>query len=88
MKKLLITATLLTLVATPANAADNVVQTDRGPVQGAATRTYTTYSAVPFAAPPVGTLRWASPQPPAPLVGATKRDNAPLRPDRWRRHAQ
>ncbi|MFD1050948.1 hypothetical protein ACFQ1S_38190, partial [Kibdelosporangium lantanae] len=42
MRKLLITAALLTLVATPANA---------GPAPA-----YSTFTGIPFAAPPVGAL--------------------------------
>ena len=38
-----------------------LVQTDRGPVQGAATDTARQFTGIPFAAPPVGDLRWKPP---------------------------
>jgi para-nitrobenzyl esterase len=39
-----------------------VVVTDRGPVQGTAEGSTWAYLGIPFAAPPIGSLRWAAPQ--------------------------
>ncbi len=55
---------------TPAKTADaaaptGVVQTDAGPVQAVDRDGMRTYFAVPYAAPPVGDLRWAAPAPAA-----------------------
>ncbi|HEY8091123.1 MAG TPA: carboxylesterase family protein, partial [Polyangiaceae bacterium] len=38
-----------------------LIQTDRGPVQGAATDTARQFTGIPFAAPPLGDLRWKPP---------------------------
>ena len=46
-------------------AASDVVRTDRGPVSGLETATTEQYLGIPYAAPPVGGLRWQPPQPPA-----------------------
>ena len=40
-----------------------VVSTDNGPVKGAATQTVREFLGIPYAAPPVGDLRWQPPQP-------------------------
>jgi para-nitrobenzyl esterase len=45
--------------------ATNGTKTDRGRVQGVETPTLTKYLGIPYAAPPVGDLRWRPPQPPA-----------------------
>lgn len=57
-----------TPVATPvADQADNaIVETDAGPVRGVVTAEARFFQAIPFAAPPVGDLRWQSPQPVTP----------------------
>ncbi|MEV4092715.1 carboxylesterase/lipase family protein [Streptosporangium saharense] len=52
--------------AAPACAADTTVQTDRGAVCGLVTNGVRSWLAVPYAAPPVGELRWAPPQRHAP----------------------
>ena len=50
----------------PATAsAHGVVRTDKGPVQGVKTPAINKYLGIPFAAPPVGDLRWRPPQAPA-----------------------
>src|SRR3954471_4592073 len=54
--------------AAPACTADTLVNTDKGPVCGMVNSGVTSYLGVPFAAPPVGTLRW---QPPAPVAAWT-----------------
>lgn len=50
---------------------DPVVQTESGKVQGIATEsaTVTVFKGIPYAAPPVGDLRWKEPQPPLPWEG-------------------
>jgi len=40
------------------------VQTDRGPVRGLVGEDVRTFQGIPYAAPPVGALRWQPPQPP------------------------
>jgi para-nitrobenzyl esterase len=54
------------MFATSARAADNLqVKTDKGKVQGklSTDRQVRTFLGIPFAAPPVGPLRWKAPQP-------------------------
>ena len=46
-----------------------VVATDAGKVQGAVAGVVASWKGIPFAAPPVGDLRWRAPQPPAPWSG-------------------
>ncbi|HWY15973.1 MAG TPA: carboxylesterase family protein [Rhizomicrobium sp.] len=61
-----LTATLL-LVTVPAVAG--VVPTESGLVRGARQGGIDVYKAIPFAAPPLGRLRWREPQPVAPWNG-------------------
>eukprot|EP01128_Nolandella_sp_AFSM9_P012705 TRINITY_DN9535_c0_g1_i1.p1 TRINITY_DN9535_c0_g1~~TRINITY_DN9535_c0_g1_i1.p1 ORF type:complete len:540 (+),score=106.52 TRINITY_DN9535_c0_g1_i1:27-1622(+) len=42
-----------------------VVQTTNGPVQGLVTAVGRSFKGIPYAAPPVGSLRWASPETPS-----------------------
>lgn len=59
--------TLGALMTPTAQAADGpVVRTDSGPVRGLITGEARTFQGIPFAAPPVGDLRWAPPQRPEP----------------------
>ena len=55
------------LVRSP-DARPDVVATDAGPVRGVATPQGRAFLAIPYAAPPVGALRWRPPQPPAPWI--------------------
>jgi para-nitrobenzyl esterase len=45
-------------------ATDNqpVVMTDRGPIKGTVTPTLRKFLGIPYAAPPLGDLRWRPPQ--------------------------
>jgi para-nitrobenzyl esterase len=64
MKATVTFATLLALaVAGSALAEPAPVMTDSGLVQGAAEGELTVYRGIPFAAPPVGALRWRPPEP-------------------------
>ena len=47
-------------------AAGPIVQTAYGAVQGATVNGINDFLGIPYAAPPVGNLRWAAPTPPAP----------------------
>ena len=56
------------LVASPlhrAMADSLVASTDSGPVKGTSTRSMREFLGVPYAAPPIGDLRWQPPQPAA-----------------------
>ena len=53
----------------PACSANTTVQTDKGSVCGVTSDGITTYFSVPYAAAPVGSLRWRPPQPHAPWSG-------------------
>ena len=53
----------------PACSADTNVQTDKGSVCGVTSDGITTYFSVPYAAAPVGKLRWRPPQPHPPWSG-------------------
>ncbi|HWW25075.1 MAG TPA: carboxylesterase family protein, partial [Caulobacter sp.] len=48
-------------MSTSALAADPVVKTTYGPVAGQRTEGVDAFKGVPFAAPPVGDLRWRAP---------------------------
>ncbi|MGW2617842.1 carboxylesterase/lipase family protein [Streptomyces sp. NPDC001500] len=53
----------------PPRAPVTTVRTQDGPVRGAAHDGYRTFEGIPYAAPPVGRLRWAAPRPAAPWSG-------------------
>jgi para-nitrobenzyl esterase len=50
------------------------VRTQAGLVQGTIQNNLTVYKGIPFAAPPLGNLRWRAPQPPAPWTGVKATD--------------
>jgi para-nitrobenzyl esterase len=57
-------AVLLTTPAAGATGDGAVVRTDAGPVRGTVADDSRTFQGIPFAAPPVGALRWQPPRPP------------------------
>jgi len=64
------------LVATTAHAAP--VKTDLGLVEGTETGGVRAFKGLPFAAPPVGDLRWKAPAPAQPWTGVLKADKFAL----------
>jgi para-nitrobenzyl esterase len=53
----------LALIASRANAAGPVVVIETGKISGATDQGVISWKGIPFAAPPVGALRWRAPQP-------------------------
>ena len=69
---LLLSAVAFQLSASAAGA--DIVKTKSGAVEGAAVAGFNVrvFKGIPFAAPPVGDLRWKAPQPAAPWQGVRK----------------
>ena len=62
-------AATLALAATSAQAAPDAVKVAQGALHGAVAGQVASFKAIPFAAPPVGDLRWRPPQPAKPWTG-------------------
>ena len=74
---------LFTLPIAGLAASRDVIKLDTGRVQGATSGDVQSFKGIPFAAPPVGPLRWRAPQPAAAWSGtrpATSFGNACLQP--------
>ena len=70
MQKVSILAALVAaLFASQANAEIREIEVTGGQVAGVAADGVTSFKGIPFAAPPVGRLRWRSPQPVKPWAG-------------------
>ncbi len=65
------------LAATSAFAAAGQVKIDTGLVQGTIADGVTSFKGIPYAAPPVGNLRWRPPQPAKPWAGVRKSEYGP-----------
>ncbi len=63
--KRLVLAGVLASLAIGSARASLLVQTDAGLVQGDGADGVTAFKGIPYAAPPVGPLRWKAPQPAA-----------------------
>ena len=63
------------LVAAPASAQIETAQVTGGTVEGVVGDGLSTYLGIPFAAPPVGDLRWKAPQPVKAWSGVRKADH-------------
>ena len=63
MMRLVIAGLLAMALGSGAALAGPVVQTRNGAVEGAAATDIEFFKGIPFAAPPVGALRWRAPQP-------------------------
>jgi para-nitrobenzyl esterase len=62
---------LLVLMAVLSHSDRSLVHTSNGPVRGLLSSTYRSFRGIPFAAPPLGKLRWAPPAPPSAWGPAT-----------------
>ena len=73
MKKVLLAIAIAAMPLTVL-AASPTVKVEQGTLQGTVEQGLTVYRGVPFAAPPVGDLRWRPPQPAAKWQGIRKAD--------------
>jgi para-nitrobenzyl esterase len=82
MKTRIYWATALSTLAATALFAQQPepVRTDKGLVRGVTEQGLTVYRGIPFAAPPVGTLRWRAPQPATPWDGIRLADKFAPKP--------
>jgi para-nitrobenzyl esterase len=70
----LVSAAALALASTVPAQTPKPVRTQGGLVQGTAEDGIAVYEGIPFAAPPLGDLRWRAPQPSAPWTGVKQAD--------------
>ena len=62
MKKLILSLLISSLIATAGFAAE-MIKLDSGPISGIQAEDLRIYLGIPYAAPPIGNLRWKAPQP-------------------------
>jgi para-nitrobenzyl esterase len=68
-KALMVAALTCAPISAAAQIPSAVVNIEQGKISGTLEEGVTSWKGVPFAAPPVGALRWRAPQPPAPWTG-------------------
>ena len=66
MKRFFVAAAIVGIVSTLGHAAGDVVAVDGGKVRGTSADGVRVFKGIPFAAPPIGALRWKAPQPVVP----------------------
>lgn len=71
-------ATTHTATSSPACSPGTTVRTTKGAVCGLTADGVTTYGSIPYAAPPVGKLRWKSPQPAKAWSGVLQATTEPV----------
>src|ERR1700733_6978801 len=76
MNRATLTATILLAISTAGAAIDDPVRLDTGMISGATTDSpdVRVFKGIPYAAPPVGDLRWRAPKPAAHWEGTRKAD--------------
>jgi len=66
---------LLIAASVPARSAlDHPVRIETGSIQGVTSGSVTSFKGIPYAAPPIGDVRWRAPQPPASWQGTRRAD--------------
>jgi para-nitrobenzyl esterase len=70
--KIVLAASVLIAASCVLSCAQTRVQTTAGTIEGSAENGIVSFKGIPFAAPPVGDLRWRAPQPPASWQGVRK----------------
>ena len=71
-RSILIALAVALLGARPASSQIQSVKLAQGELQGVVKDGVASFKGIPFAAPPVGDLRWKAPQPPKPWTGVRK----------------
>ena len=68
-KKILLSGFLLVCLQVFVSAQSGIIDTKYGKVEGYREENIRIFKGIPFAAPPVGDLRWKAPQPPVAWKG-------------------
>jgi para-nitrobenzyl esterase len=74
LQGLIVGAVMSGSLSIPANAAPGVVRIDSGELEGVVAGEIVSFKNIPYAAPPIGELRWRAPQPVTAWQGVRKAD--------------